>query len=184
LAVREFEADRAGADDERRRGDEVKGSRRDGSALERLLREALSSLALAGVFFLAHAALGGLPVYAADAFTIDVIVANLSQEQSGVDKGAKRLHKELKSQFRYEGIRVLEKQKVSLSSDRVFDMKLPTLRRLRIRPLVVEADGALVSVDVSGLVSTDLKISRGQLVIIGMERFRDGKLVIAFEGRD
>ncbi len=154
------------------------------TAVGRWFRASLSSLAVAWVFAFASVGTLASTAHAADGFAIDVIVANLSREKEGVDKGAKRLHKELESQFRYKGIRVLEKKKIELDGDRVVDMKLPTLRRLRIRPLVVEANSALISVEVSGLVSTDLKIKAGQLVIIGAERFRDGKLVIALEGDD
>jgi hypothetical protein len=149
-------------------------------------RAALSSLVAVSLLALGSLAPLVSTAVAADdeGFAIRVIVANLSQKKSGIDEGAKRLHKELKNQFRYEGIRVLEKATVSLAADEVVDMKLPTLRRLRMRPLVVDADSALVSVEVSGLVQTDLKIKRGQLVIIGAERFRDGKLVIALEGKN
>lgn len=114
-------------------------------------------------------------------FELEVIIANLTNETKKIDKDAKRLHKELRNQFRYEGIRVLETVDLKVSGDDVWDLKLPSRRRLRIRPLVVEKDSALISVEVSGLVQSDLKIKRGQLVIIGAERFRDGKLVIAIE---
>ncbi len=161
-------------------------SRRGKSGFGLANRAALSSLV--AVCLLALAFVGPLASTAlADdgaGFAIRVIVANLSQKKSGIDAGAKRLHKELKNQFRYEGIRVLEETTIVLGADAVVDMKLPTLRRLRMRPLVVDADSALVSVEVSGLVQTDLKIKRGQLVIIGAERFRDGKLVIALEGKN
>ncbi|MFP8870334.1 MAG: hypothetical protein VCB43_02200, partial [Myxococcota bacterium] len=80
-----------------------------------------------------------------------------------------------------EGIRVLDSVKVTLSGDEVWNLKLPSRRRLRIRPLVVEAESALISVEISGLVQSDLKIKSGQLVIIGAERFHEGKLVIAID---
>ncbi|MFT5444765.1 MAG: hypothetical protein ACI8W3_003823 [Myxococcota bacterium] len=114
-------------------------------------------------------------------FAIKVIVANLTSEKAGIDDAAKRLHKELKNQFRYEGIKVLESEKLKFADDEVFDMKLPSRRRLRIRPLVVESDSALISVEISGLVQSDLRLKRGQLVIIGAERYQRGKLVIALE---
>lgn len=124
------------------------------------------------------------PVDSSAGFGIKVIVANLTSEKGGIDKGAKRLHKELKNQFRYEGIKVLESEKLKFVDEKVFDMKLPSLRRLRIRPLVVESDSALISVEISGLVQSDLRLKRGQLVIIGAERYQRGKLVIALEADD
>lgn len=117
-------------------------------------------------------------------FELEVIVASLTSEHDKIDRGAKRLHKELKDQFRYEGIRVLETRELKLSVDDIFDMKLPTRRRLRIRPLVIEKKGALVSVEISGLVQSDLRIKEGQLIIIGAEKYLDGKLVIALRAGD
>lgn len=114
-------------------------------------------------------------------FKFELIVANLTNSYSKIDKGARRLDKELKSQFRYEGIRVLETVDVKLSGDEIWDLKLPSRRRLRIRPLVIEQGSALISVEISGLVQSDLRVRRGQLVIIGAERFGDGKLVIAID---
>ena len=114
-------------------------------------------------------------------FELEVMVARLTSQQSKIDKGAKRLHAELKHQFRYEGIRVVETKRVRLVADEVWDLNLPTRRRLRIRPLVVDAGGALISVEISGLVQSDLRIEKGQLVIIGAERYLDGKLVIALQ---
>ncbi len=114
-------------------------------------------------------------------FELEVVVARLTIGQKTIDKGAKRLHAELKGQFRYEGIRVVETKRVRLVADEVWDLNLPTRRRLRIRPLVVEKGGALISVEISGLVQTDLRIKKGQLVIIGAEKYLDGKLVIALQ---
>lgn len=121
---------------------------------------------------------------ASSTFELEVIIASLTNEHKGIDKGAKRLHKELKEQFRYEGIRVLESKLLKLSVDDVWDMKLPTRRRLRVRPLVIDDKSALISVEISGLVQSDLRIKEGQLVIIGAEKYRDGKLVIALKAKD
>jgi len=121
---------------------------------------------------------------AESSFELEVIVASLTNEHDKIDRGAKRLHKELKDQFRYEGIRVLETRELKLSVDDIFDMKLPTRRRLPIPPLVIEKNGALVSVEISGLVQSDLRIKQGQLIIIGAEKYLDGKLVIALRAED
>lgn len=126
-------------------------------------------------------AAGEVRADSAPSFELDVMVARLTSKHSKIDKAAKRLHAELKEQFRYEGIRVVETKRVRLVVDEIWDLNLPTRRRLRIRPLVVEKGGALISVEISGLVQTDLRIEKGQLVIIGAETYRDGKLVIALQ---
>lgn len=140
-----------------------------------LLRAATVSLVVSCV------AAGAVRADADAGFEIEVVVARLTADRSKIDKGAERLHAALKDQFRYKGIRVLKTERVALVADEVWDLNLPTRRRLRIRPLVVEADGALISVEISGLVQTDLRIGLGQLVVIGAEKFRDGKLVIALQ---
>ncbi len=118
---------------------------------------------------------------AESAFELEVVVVNLTGDHSGIDKGAERLHKELKSQFRYEGIRVLQTKQLNLSVNDVHDMKLPTLRRLRLRPLVIEEGSTLISVEISGLVQSDLRLAKGQLIIIGAEKYGNGRLVIALQ---
>ena len=161
--------------DRRQRGTSVK---KGFQGWMRGLVPAIALLAIAGL---------APPVASAEAelsFELEVIVASLTSEHDKIDKGARRLHKELKDQFRYEGIRVLETRELKLSVDDIFDMKLPTRRRLRIRPLVIEKKGALVSVEISGLVQSDLRIKQGQLIIIGAEKYQDGKLVIALRADD
>jgi hypothetical protein len=149
--------------------------------LHHLRRGLASAIALLAIAFLAPREAGAEESHT---FELKVIVASLTNQHNKIDKGAKRLHKELKNQFRYEGIRVLETRELELLVDDVFDMKLPTRRRLRIRPLVIEAESALFSVEISGLVQSDLRIKEGQLIIIGAERYLDGKLVIALQADD
>lgn len=145
---------------------------------------ATTTLVLALVMLVPLSIQAQAPAAKGERFDLRVIVANLTNSRDTIDKGARRLDKELKSQFRYEGIRVLDSVDVTLVGDDVTDLKLPSRRRLRIRPLVVESGSALISVEISGLVQSDLKLKKGQLVIIGAERFGDGKLVIALEASD
>ena len=150
----------------------------------RVSKLATATFAFALLFLVAVPALAqtaGSPSKKGPSFDLKVIVANLTDSHKKIDEGARRLDKELKSQFRYEGIRVLDTVNVTLTGDEVWDHKLPSRRRLRIRPLVVKEGSALISVEISGLVQSDLKVKEGQLVIIGAERFGDGKLVIAID---
>jgi len=111
--------------------------------------------------------------------TLEVIVAQLSSEPGSIDPGAARLHKELKDQFRYTSISVLSKKRFELSLDDVGRHELPTGRTVMLKPIVIDGASALISVDVTGLIQTDLRLENDQLVIIGAESHQGGKLVIA-----
>jgi hypothetical protein len=91
------------------------------------------------------------------------------------------LHEQLKDQFRYESLSVIEARLLTLGIDEVGEIELPNGKKLMIKPLVIDAGSALVGVDVPGLLQTDLRVQRGDLVVIGAESYRDGKLVIALE---
>jgi len=52
-------------------------------------------------------------------FALKGVVARLTDKSSKNDKGAGRLHAELKNQFRYEGIRVVEARRFVLVADQV-----------------------------------------------------------------
>lgn len=112
---------------------------------------------------------------------LEVTIAHLTNEPGKIDTRAARLDKELRSQFRYEGIKLLSSRKYSLAVDEVARDELPTGRKLRVKPIIIDPKGALFAVDISGLVQTDLRLNDGQLVIIGAEKYENGKLVIALE---
>ena len=112
---------------------------------------------------------------------IKVIIAHLSDEPGKIDPRASRLHEELKGQFRYGGIKVLSTVTHHLAVHEIARDDLPSGRRLMVKPILIEGKSVLISVDVSGLVQTDMRLKSDQLVIIGAEKYRDGKLVIALE---
>jgi hypothetical protein len=113
--------------------------------------------------------------------SLEIIVAHLSPEPGKNDPRAARLHAELKEQFRYESISVLDTKRLNLGIDQVGTHALPGGRKLLVKPLLIEGKSSLLSIDITGLVQTDLRIERGQLVIIGAEKYEGGKLVIALE---
>ena len=60
-------------------------------------------------------------------------------------------------------------------------MRLPSGKRLRVRPLQVGERGVLVAVAIEDTLQTDLRIRNGHLVVIGAEPYEEGKLVISLE---
>ena len=114
---------------------------------------------------------------------MEVMVTHISNRTGGIDPSGRKLDGKLRDQFRYESLRVLQHRNLSLRIDQVGKMKLPNGRSLRIRPLQLSDRGLLTAVSVEGTLQTDLRIRNGHLVVIGAERFEDGKLIISLEPR-
>ena len=112
---------------------------------------------------------------------IDVMVSLLSNEPGDVDARASKLDEKLRSQFRYQSLRVLESKRLKLAIDEVGSLRLPNGRALRVRPLHVGENGVLIAVSLEGLLETDLRVRSGRLVVIGSEPYQGGKLVISLE---
>lgn len=114
---------------------------------------------------------------------VEVMVSHISQQPGEIDSRAKRLDAELRDEFRYESLRVLKKQKLSLALNEVGKVALPNGSELQLRPLSLSDRGVLMAVNVTGSVQSDMQIPNGHLVAIGAGRFEDGKLVISLEPR-
>ena len=112
---------------------------------------------------------------------LQILVAHISDAAGGVDPRAARLHEELADQFRYETLRVLDERRLDLPLGVVETVELPNGRRLNVRAFQLSSRGVLLGVTVTGSLQTDLRIPNGHLVVIGAERFEDGKLVISLE---
>jgi len=112
---------------------------------------------------------------------MDLMVTRMSREAGQIDPRAARLDKQLAKEFRYGSLEVVKSVSLDLAVDEVGGMELPTGKRVRVRPLLVDERGVLLAVEVEGSVQTDLRVRSDQLVIIGTERSEGGKLVISLE---
>ena len=121
--------------------------------------------------------------FAADPIRFDVLVAKVSSigGEPVIDPRGAALHHALEEQFKYDRLEVIATTVFVLGIDEVGRTNLPNGRELLIKPLVIDAAGALVAVDVRGLLKTDLRMKNDHLVVIGAERFEGGKLVISLE---
>ena len=108
-------------------------------------------------------------------------VSRISDGRGGIDPRAGRLHQKLKSQFRYESLNVLQIHSLTLRIDQVGTELLPNGKKVRIRPLQLDDEGALLAVDVEGAVRGDYKLRNGHLLVFGAGQDGDGKLVISLE---
>ncbi len=112
---------------------------------------------------------------------LKIIIAHLSDTPGEIDSRAARLHRELQGQFRYRSISVISSSSHKHAVDEAARGKLPNGRTLMVKPILIESKSALISVDVPGLVQTDMRLKSDQLAIIGTEKYKDGKLVIVLE---
>ena len=135
------------------------------------------------ILALTVALLGGGSATAQDAqrVGVDVLVSHISDGPGEIDPRAGRLDAKLREQFRYGSLAVLESRRFDLAIDQVASMKLANGRKFRLRPLHLGDSGVLLAVSVEGTVETDLRVRNGHLVVIGAEKYRDGKLVISLE---
>jgi hypothetical protein len=111
--------------------------------------------------------------------SLEVLVAYISDEDGVVDPKAERLHEKLADQFRYRTLRVLDERRLDLPLGVVESVALPNGRQLNVRAFQLSSRGVLLGVTVTGSLQTDLRIPNGNLVVIGAERYQDGKLVIS-----
>ena len=137
-------------------------------------------LVVAGI---AAAVLSGSAAFAEPAADLLVMVVQTSNEPGSIDPLASRLHAELRDQFRYESLRVVASRELRLDLNQSGGLTLPNGRELRVTPMLIDDKGALLAVDLRGLVQTDLRLAPGRLVVIGAEAYEGGRLVVTLELR-
>jgi hypothetical protein len=111
----------------------------------------------------------------------EIMVTHVSQTPGAIDPRGEDLHKQLRRDFRYGSLEVLERRHLRVGMDEIGQMKLPNGRWMRVRPLNIARDRLLVSVEVEGSVATDLRLANHRKVSIGSHRYKDGTLVITLE---
>jgi len=112
---------------------------------------------------------------------VKVTVSHALDAKGAIDPRGSELNAFLKPQFRYGSLKVLQEESLDLALDEVGTLKLPNGRKFRVRPLDIGPEGVLLSVSVQGTLWTDMRVRNGHLVVIGAERFEEGKLVIGVE---
>lgn len=110
-----------------------------------------------------------------------VIVSHVSPQPGPVDPSATEILRRLRDEFHYESLRVLERRRMELRMQQIGALELPTGRRVQIRPLAVSPSGVLVAVDIPGMLQTDVRVPNRKVVVIGVDRYGDGKLILSLE---
>ena len=139
---------------------------------------------------IASALLVGLLVWAAgvpalaegEAIRVSVLGTHLSnQGVPRIDPSAQFLDKRLRSQFRYDNIRVIKKRRISLQLDEVGTFNLPSGKAVRLRPIHKGKGGVLMAVDVEGAAKLDIRVKSHHPVVIRAGPYKGGSLVLSLE---
>jgi hypothetical protein len=112
---------------------------------------------------------------------LDLTVSHASERPGPIDPAATELDRRLREDFRYGSLRVLQRRRLDLGAGEIGGLDLPTGKRVRIRPLHLGEGGALLAVDIDGTLHTDLRVRDEKPVVIGVDRFEDGRLILTLE---
>ena len=112
---------------------------------------------------------------------LSLMVSQASQRPGPVDPAAEWLDRSLRNEFRYQSLRVIEVRHLDLKLQEIGGVVLPTGKHVSIRPLHVGESGLLIAVDIEGTLQTDLRVANRSPVVIGVERYQDGKLILTLE---
>jgi hypothetical protein len=121
--------------------------------------------------------------FAQDKVAFHLMVSHVSQTAGPIDPRGEALHAVLKREIRYESLKVLDTQVLALQLNDIGTMKLPTGRRVRLRPMDLGEDGVLVAVEIEGSTQADLRVPNRRIVVIGGQPYQGGRLVISLEPR-
>jgi hypothetical protein len=112
---------------------------------------------------------------------LSLMVSHASQRPGPVDPAAEWLDRSLRNEFRYQSLHVIEVRHLNLRLQEIGGVVLPTGKHVNIRPLHVGDSGLLIAVDIEGTLQTDLRVANRNPVVIGVERYQDGKLILTLE---
>jgi hypothetical protein len=152
----------------------VSGSERRGRLARRL------GLAGAGLL-LALATPAGAQSEGTRRIDVRLMVSHASSRPGPVDPAAADLHQSLRSDFRYKSLRVLERRRLVLGPGESGGLELPNGKRVSVRPIQFGSGGALLAVDIENTLHTDVRVPDRRPVVIGIDRYDDGKLILSLE---
>jgi hypothetical protein len=112
---------------------------------------------------------------------LDLTVSHASPHPGPVDPEAALLHERLRGDFRYQSLRVIERRRLDLRTGEIGGLDLPSGKRVRVRPLHMGPAGVLLAVDIENTLHTDMRVPDRQPVVIGVDRYQDGKLILMLQ---
>ena len=140
------------------------------------------TLAAAGLALALGSALAGAGfAQAVRRIGLDLMVSHATERPGPIDPAAAELDRRLREDFRYGSLRVLERTRLDLEPGEIGALELPSGKRVRIRPLHLGQGGALLAVDIDGTLHTDLRVRDRKPVVIGVDRYQGGRLILTLE---
>ena len=112
---------------------------------------------------------------------LSLTLSHASQRPGPIDPAAAEIHRQLHREFRYESLQVLEQRHLILRMQEIGGIDLPTGKRVELRPLSLTPSGVLIAVEIEGSLQTDLRVPNRKQVVIGVERYQDGKLILTLQ---
>lgn len=112
---------------------------------------------------------------------LSLTVSHASPTPGPIDPGAAEIHRQLRHLFRYESLHVIEQRHVKLRMQELGGIDLPTGKRVEFRPLSVTSTGVLIAVEIPGTLQTDVRVPNRKHVVIGVDRYQDGKLILTLQ---
>jgi hypothetical protein len=112
---------------------------------------------------------------------VSVMVSHVSPKPGPIDPLAAAIHERLRREFQYQSLRVLERRMMDLQMQEIGGIVLPTGKQVQLRPIAVSPSGVLLSVEIPGMLQTDLRVPNRKQVVIGVDRYEDGKLILSLE---
>ena len=112
---------------------------------------------------------------------LSLMVSHASQRPGPIDPAAEWLDRSLRNEFRYQSLHVIEVRHLDLGLQEIAVVVLPTGKHVNIRPLNVGDGGLLLAVDIEGTLQTDLRVANRNPVVIGVERYQGGKLIVTLQ---
>jgi hypothetical protein len=110
---------------------------------------------------------------------LSLIVSHASAQPGPIDP---EMHRVLgKTVVRYQSLRVIERRHIDLRMQEIGGVDLPTGKRVEVMPLSMNASGVLISLEVPGTLQTDLRVANQKQVVIGLDRYDDGKLILVLQ---
>ena len=108
-------------------------------------------------------------------------VSHATQQPGPVDPDSAEIYKRLHEEFRFQSLRVIERRQIDLRLQEVGGVVLPTGKRVSLRPMSLSTTGVLIAVEIPGTLETDVRVPNHQHVVIGLERYQDGKLILTLQ---
>ncbi len=113
--------------------------------------------------------------------SLKLMVTQLCQKPGSIDPAAAELDKQLRDDFRYKSLQVLQSETFVIPLREVAQLTLPTGKFVRVQPIALNRHGLLMTVEVEGMLQTDLQVKNEHQVVIGAQRYKEGKLVITVQ---